>query len=456
MNAVSPKAKEPGLFNGINLFYIMGIFFIPFDSFPIFPLETSHRPITVFPLLIYIFFQIIYRKIPKLALQLGLLYLILVFYTFFTGYLWHGSFRGLGKFAYTSTILYLLIFSSVCFFQSYKTNNRNITKDLGKIIIITSIIPLIVGWIQLLSLFGILPMSVFDDVTHLFSYRVHFHRIQMTCGEPSKSVRLIFLLSFLSLPIAKKQYWYLIFMGNLLLMFFFSASSLGFMMIPAILFFQILLFPSFKLFKIFFGALLISILIGRIGWELLPAYTTNRLENLFDLVLNLSYEEVVALASIDGSFFTRVFHPIIGFHMTIENWGVGVGGESYFYQFPSMINKYYNFATYMKGTTGTSLSGENMATPFSMYSKIASEFGILGISFFIGVNYRVYKKIKAHIKKFPDEKYYSWILSFSLALIAFYASYIYFHYVLVIFFLLFKFDLLNPIRINGKKSYLAD
>ncbi len=408
-------------------------------------MESSHRPISVFPLIVYCIIYFCFGRIPKLALQSFYFYLITIFYTLATGLFWHRSLDSFIKYLFTGSILFILIFSSICFFTSLRKWQISMESIILPLLLSMLFVPIVVGWIQFLSLQGSLPSSSFEQVTSLFSYRHHFFRVQLTCGEPAKAVRLLMLSFFLLLPIRKGITGYILLI-NILLLFVLAASSLGFLTIPIIILFQLILFPSlgqFKLLLIGLGIFSI-VLIG--SWEFLPVYTTNRLTNIFGLLENFSLDNLFNYASRDGSFFRRIIHPIMGFHMMIQNFGLGLGGESFSYQYADLIHNHYSFAN--QKAIALSLRGEVMATPFSMFSKIASEFGILGIGLFGALLWRLRNRIKKYTTMYPSEKHYMWIFSFSLALITFYASYIYFHFVFLLFLLLFKFDMLKPIKLR--------
>jgi len=444
----------------IGSLFIIGLYLMPIDSFPIFPTSNVYRPISFFPIFIYWALTIIQKhKLWRSDVRILILIIIAIIYTFFCGFFWHNSLDGFLKFVLNAFICFVFVSATRNFVKNLKMSVPEILEYFSKVLIIASLIPILLGWLQLFSRFNFIPDNIAYSITSFFSYRVNLSRIQWASGEPSMGFRFI-AMSFLFILLFYKEnlivkYFFII---NFLILLLLSGSTFGYLFILIVLFFYFLLFPKYS--KKFFLRLIILLFLGVVLFveifHYLPDYTTSRLIKIVELLKDLNLNNLLALASVDGSTFLRLFNPVIGVIMSIKNYGFGIGGEYYYVQYIEVVKEYFPFAVHFSSVNKV-LIGASIITPKSLYRKIIAEFGLIGISIFLSFLYRIYKRIKK-----MDSAKLAWLFTFMCTMILNTGSYIYIDFIFLAV-LLYQISLYKLPRnraelenFSGKKTIIDD
>lgn len=372
---------------------VLGLLLLPYDSLPFFPMPTIYRPAWILPFaMLFIIHLFKKERIEKFIVILSLLLCLLLMQSFVMyNYYEYIDFNGF----YKSLIVFVMfilgiggvnIFIRYLLFKYKKLDSLNI---ISKILILSSIIPVIVGFVQIFSKL-INYNLLFINVTLLFSYRTLGDRIQLVCGEPSWAAKyLIFIGVIVFLYYRDKDKKYYLYIYSFLLLF--TGSSIGYLMLFIIVIFYMLLYMTRK---IFIKALFIFslIIIGILNYETVfyfSEYTQSKIKLIIDLSSYFTWDNILKYASIDGSFLARFLNPIIGFILGME-YPFGIGGEAFQYHYITMIEQLNIF---------TSLSDEKIdyllgsgGTPKFLFSKLFAEYGILVFtSFFLIYSYFIYK-----------------------------------------------------------------
>ena len=412
------------------------LFFISltFDSFPFGFLNSVYKPLTIIPIIL-IFLLSFKKSFFFISKKLVYLFIFLILTSFFNS-VFINKYDGFLKF--TFEIVFII---SAVHCLNFTTRNLSLN-DLKRILAYLSskIVNLLifVGFIQFFGRFNNFFNQISYYLNSIFIYRHDESRIQFFSGEPSMGVRvLIFFLIVSYISDKKKSFLQLILAFSLIVL---SGSTFGilFLVILAIVYFFL---SSTNRTKFFFKSLffvLIFFLLFNIfvlyAIDLMPNYTQNKFQILISIYENFTFEGILKIASIDGSFFLRVFNPIIGFQVFAENPIIGVGGENFKYYYVDLIQKNYPFALNFP-TVNEVYQNSSQITPKSMISKIMSEFGLIGLIIII----YSYKKILNYLKK--DRKLII-LGSFIVAMSINYDGYIYLP-MIFFFFLLKKYYKIN-------------
>jgi hypothetical protein len=406
------------------------VILLPFDSFP-FPIEFVYRPLAILPIILVFF---IGNKSKIYVSKFLLIGLIFVLFTSLLNSIYIGESNGFKKFI----IEIIIILVSVSSLQKILIHLnlekiKNIVKKSTRIVLLLFVI---VGILQFISRYAN-PFNFMDYLNSIFTYRFDNNRIQFFSGEPSMGVRtVIFYIGLaISLNDFSKNKFKIIILFILILV---SGSTFGLLFL--LLFIIILLIIRYgknlffrKETWSFFLLFIIIIFLLPYITKLLPQYAQNKISYIPSILNSLSFDQIINIASLDGSFFLRVFNPIIGFQVFIENFLFGIGGENFQYYYIQVIENKYRYALGYPTIQSVS-QGLISITPKSLIIKVAAEFGIIGLIYFcVGL-------LKVLNLK---EKNFLWVKVFVLALIINYDSYI---------FLPLIFGLLFLKRINTTSS----
>jgi hypothetical protein len=367
-----------------KFFFKCFIIFLPFDSFPIPFLNTVYRPLSILSVLSIFLLHLKYfipsRKINIfLFTVLFFIFFISIFNSFYLN-----IYDGLFKFLFELFILYITYKSLIiCYFNIKRDDFNLIIKQSIDIVIKLF---LIIGILQLLSRF----FSTFNYITSLINsfilYRSDISRIQFYSGEPAMGFRMVILFLSLNIFINKGLSISKINILLISLLLLLSGSTFGifylFLYFFSILFIyciynKIKIYYFFKYFLILF---LSTVLFYIFLFDLLPYYTQNKINISLNIIKSLSFDKLLFYSQRDGSLFLRIFNPIIGYKMFLDNWVFGIGGENYQYYYLNYIIKYYNYALSYNSVIDVFIT-KNSITPKSLIIKLLCEFGLIG--FFI-------------------------------------------------------------------------
>jgi hypothetical protein len=389
----------------IEKLFLAALFFISFDGFPLIPINTLNRPLSILILIVYYFLSKFQTKgkFGKTELWLFLFILLLWCQTFYQGIFLHNSLVGFNKFIITSSFAFITITSCLDFYKriTSRYSFEQLLELLSYTLLLSLILPLFLGLLQFLALKSILPIEPIRLVTSFLVQPVNFGdvdegRIQMATTEASHAGNyicfvLIFINFFSKLNQTKKNGVVL-----MLLIILVIINSSACYLVFLLTFLLYLIFSS--TFKDVLKYSFLSIFIGTILYYLqdyyITPYTARRFEALFGLY-DLGWDEFVRLSAVDFSVFDRMTSPILGFRAFQETNYWGAGGESFFYMYGSLVQKYFPDAYYSDGVYDI-ISNKVQTTPKFLLAKFAGELGflpILGfmiflITTFIKINYR--------------------------------------------------------------------
>jgi hypothetical protein len=360
------------------------ILFLPFDSFPLPFLDSVYRPLSILPVL-FIFLLHIKNFIPSKKINLytfiALISVILIsiYNSFFLN-----IYDGLFKFLFELLILYITYQSLIICYLNIKSEDFNlIIKQSIKIVIKLFII---IGLLQLTSRFYSSFNLLTNLINSLFLYRSDITRIQFFSGEPAMGFRMVILFISLSIFINKGLNLSRINFVIITLLLLLSGSTFGILYLLLYFFTIIFIFfiynklSIFLFFKYLLFIFLSIILFNIFLFDLLPYYTQNKINISFNIIKSLSFDKLLFYSKIDGSLFLRIFNPIIGYKIFLDNWIIGIGGENYQYYYLNYIIKYYNYALSYNSVLDVFIT-KNSITPKSLIIKLLCEFGLFG--FFI-------------------------------------------------------------------------
>ncbi len=407
------------------------------------PIETNNRPISIlFLLLYYIFVKILERKFYKQELILLLIYVILLAYTILKGFTsYNGDMAGAFKFLITGGFGFITINVCINFFHSfikYESQDRLVEFLVDKLLKST-ILPLIVGFLQFFATFNLISMSLATKITDIFSWRPFEGRIQLLNTEPAHaSIYLVSVLFFVwRMKIIKTQLdkivIFLIFIFILLI-----SSSAGYIVFILTVFFSWLLIErknAFKIIKNVLFAIFIGVFSYYIIFEMFPVeYTIQRFRQITEL-LSFDKDLIISLIVIDFSIYDRLCTPILAFLSMKSTNFLGAGGESYFFIYENVIYDFLPEAMENSFLKKALADGQRF-TPKLLIAKIGAEFGIIPLILIIIFFIRIFKRIQILRNDSPKNKVFMGLsVNFICALLSSYmASYFNFYFILIITF----------------------
>lgn len=372
---------------------------IIFDSFPI-PIDFVYRPLSIFPLAILAInrLKLLFEKnkfhLPKKIFYIFLITLLISIYHSSINY---KNFSGLVKFI-LEIVTITIVYNGFMRGFELSLNKKGIKSNLRSSFKLVFFALLLIGTTQLLFRFLNLE-DLSNALNSLFTYRYNASRIQFFSGEPSMGVRtIVFFMSMYTFILNKKiphPFWFIV-----LILIFLSGSTFGILFMILFGLFYLILKSSLKTIL---KNLLVFLLIPTITYFIIPLfldylspYAQNKINIVYRLISSFDSETLVLIAAKDGSFFLRVFNPIIGFLVFLNN-PFGVGGENFKFEYIATINEYFPFAL-NHNTVQKVLFQASEITPKSLIFKILAEFGLFGFWMILFT----FKKLQKIIKDNPD------------------------------------------------------
>jgi hypothetical protein len=406
------------------------IFTIPFDSFPL--IGTSvYRPLSILPLAVIFFISLYTKKTINLKRSTAVIFLIALSITYIKSFLYN-DYGGAIKFTVEVVFISISIISILYVFRHYESKELFFS-DLKRASSITIVTILTISYIQLFSRFISTIQPFTELINSLVSYRYDISRIQFLSGEPSMGVRmLVFMLCLYYISNNSRIPKLFLIMSSILILM--SGSTFG--IIFLLLFIAVYLITTinnpYKLFKntlIFIVFSIITIfLIAQISPYLSP-YAQSKISKVVEITTSLDLATIISISKYDGSLFLRLFNPIIGLMIFMDNFLIGVGGENFSILYMDYVQQYYPFASKHDTVLNHYKYGLDV-TPKSFYSKILAEFGIFGFLVFLKYALKAYNKSK------HDDRF-KMLFAFLIALMINYDSYIYlpliFGYLLLVY-----------------------
>ncbi len=421
-------------------FFLVAIFFIPFDSFPIFPVSSVYRPVSVLFLLVP-FFLILYRgKLRSSDVMVLFVTLLVLIHSFYLSVVLFGVYEQLPKVMITALLSAIIIIVLAHQFEEAENKEKFLAR-ISAVIFFSLFFVSMIGALQLLSKLGLAPKSLTRSITLLFSYRTT-DRIQMVSGEPSMLVRnLMFCWPFIYFYY-KGRYRKLA-LAIIVIFLLLSGSTYGYLILMFFVAAYMVLF-RFSLRNV----LAIVVLGAFMGGFLFYAY-----QNFLDNYTRQKLEKVVAVAqdpralqvvvSVDGSIFQRVINPTIGFMSGDYNYFMGVGLDNYRHIYPEYIMEHFPYAMSYE-TVKAAVDGVQYITPKSLYSKIYSELGILPFVVFLGYLAYVYYRIRKLNRETKLYKFLAFCFSLSVVFVLNMDSIIYVNFLFL--------AVLVPILLNDERK----
>lgn len=291
-------------------------------------------------------------------------------------------------------IITLFVGMTVYFSTRHAFSNKKYKYLYEKILIASLIVPIILGFLQLLNQIG-LNIEIVNKVTSLFSFYVYPKRIQMASSEPSwASIHLLTVSSiFLFNSTTSRKQKIMLSLCLVLFLFIFSSYGYGVLIFSLILFGLITKKSRIKviLFMFIFGLIVFKIVPLIIDIFNVQGYFNNR----FDIKYLFSKD----FLSEDASGFIRIIFPIIGL-MEFIHFPFGYGGGFYYVHFNDYLIQHFSFGLNFAEVQQNYLQPQISATARNLFSKILSEEGIIQFIIFIFFLKGIFKQCKTNYGKY--------------------------------------------------------
>jgi hypothetical protein len=433
--------------------FLLGIFLLPIDTFPFFPINTAYKPISFFLFFASFLFSLNNRIFYKFDLYVIILAIYIFFHGLIMSYLLFDMYSHLLKSMMTLSVFVMI---TMLFYNTFKINFEiNIDKfiyKITKVFYISFIFISIIGIFQILKIVDIMPNVISDELTLLFTTSVTGNRLQLASGEPGMMSRhLILMFAFIYFFYKGKDK---IVISFLFIMFIiFSGSSYAFLSLFLMLISYLVLFNFSKIFNIkFIFIILIMSSIFIISMDhIFEEYTLAKIHNITLILTSFDIDIFLSMVQSDGSMFLRIMNPVIGFLSGKYSYYIGSGIDTYRYIYIDLIKDNFDYALNF-GTVIAVMNGETYITPKSLYSRIYAEFGIIFFSVFIIYLALIYRKIR-QLKDLS--KYYKFLSILFILEIIYPLNVDSIMYMDYIFIVMFVHMLLNKehARIRGENAF---
>lgn len=425
---------------------MIGIFLMPFMSLPVMP--TDYRPISS----ILLFFPgliCLANKMKRLRLKKEEFLLLIFFSVSLVQSIVCTAIAGLGLLASLRGLFPILL--GVLTYFALKKILEEKTQAVYRVLYLSSIFVTIIGLLELLSMYGVIPYAVKSSIGAWFSGLVN-DRFQLTTQEASWAARvLIFSISILYYAYVKENKLFTLFFilinATLLIM---SFSLDGFIIIFLYIFAYFIFIKKVSLAsvcKLFLATITLGYSVYFVFLLLIGdgsnVYYLARMNDIANI--DFSAESI---SIIDGSTFIRVFYPLIALK-TFFDHPLGVGSGN----FPLFFNYYlvrdYSFAPGIIDEVAVNFSMVS-GTPKSLYARIFAEHGIIsGGFFFLFIVWHIKKAFKClALMKTPETSLNASLLLLALLSIIQFGS---FAYVYLWFSLAYNaviYEKISSIKIN--------
>lgn len=348
---------------------------IGIDSFPIFPIDVVHRPVSSIMLVCLSLLFLMTGRCHKITQLLLVLCLALMIHLIFMSSVLFQQYQHVPKATVTIILFFLqtLALFTICS-EGLQVGSQRFLRRLGQFSAAGLSFILAASILQLLAKMSIVEPSLSEQVTGLFSYR-STGRIQGVSGEPASFVRS------LGLFVVFVYYFYFGALRYLLLasavaMFLLSGSTYGY--VAAVLFLSFLLLAApIKVrgsIKIGVATLCIVFSLSLLFGAHFDSYTQGKLSRLAMMISEPNQETIRTVLQADGSMFQRIMNPIIAFRAAPTSFFLGSGLDTYRYLYAEIVNNHYAFALAFE-TVASAVIGNQYITPKSLLARIFVELG---------------------------------------------------------------------------------
>lgn len=373
-----------------DAFFVLGIFLLPYDAFPVMP--STYRPISIFPFAISLLFVI--SDVPGREIRIIDKRQLLVL-AFFAMTICINAFRALcGDIqvdGFIDTALTLAIGVVVYFcisgYLKRRASREPLETTLNWLLHQLSaayVIPLAIGCAEALSLGGLLPASVNSTLSGFFGGN-QSSRLTLTSFEASwASIHLLIAaLSNLFLYRRDKGVFHLGCFCIASLLFLYTNSMQGIMILAcaSVVFIFWYGYISGRILIILKWILLAALIFASILVAMRLYFVVSE-SNAYYATRLIYFTDIDHLIHTDGSSFVRLVFPIIGIQMLIANPAFGVGAGAFAQQLPFFIAEYYPWSLKFE-EVAQYLSGSLVPSATCLYTRVLGECGVFGsIPFF--------------------------------------------------------------------------
>lgn len=373
-----------------EMLFAIGIFLIPYDAFPVMP--STYRPISIIPLILSLLFLVAGvggRRVRVLGKRQ------LIILAFYALVLVINAFRAmLGDLAvdgYIDTMLTLTVgvlayfsFSGFLTWKISKTSLNDTIDWLFRSLSAAYIIPLCVGFVECLSLAGILPGGI-KDALHGFFGGNQPNRLTLTSYEASwASIHLLIAaVSNFCLYVRGKRYFHIVFAALAAVLFVYSSSMQGVLIISCASALYAIWY-SYKKRRLLIFIKWVVIIVALVSLVLVSfvLFFTIAGNDAYYATRLLNFTSVDRLIHTDGSSFVRLVFPFICLQMFVTNPLFGVGAGAFAEALPAFIVEDYSWAIQF-GEVARYLNGTLTPSAVSLYTRVIGELGLIGaIPFF--------------------------------------------------------------------------
>ncbi|MGG1655938.1 O-antigen ligase family protein [Geobacillus thermopakistaniensis] len=389
------------------LFFIIGFSMFSVDGIP-YITYTDYKPISAIFLGISLFLLITSRGSRLCWHSTEKILLFFVFYSILHSLLVALQIRDIKSSIehILSLFVGLIVYFCIVSILPYLKKAKQPEKIFNLLLIFTFLFPIMFGILQILDL--LLGIGSVNKLTSLFVSRT-YGRVQMLSNEPSWAAIHI-LVGIILFNYYRKDYMLSkIFFYVLVILFIFTFSMNGYIVLMITIIFYLLIKREIKALFLFFLGLLLFIAIGYIINLLqLEGYYVHR----FDFK---QYYHFGKLLHNDGSIFVRVVFPIIGLIQFLENPILGVGGGFYYLDFARIIQEHFSYGLSFNEVYFNAFVDPSNANPRNLIVKILAEEGLVGFIVFLFFLFKLFTYCKSDYSKF--------VFCFGLAMVMNFDSY---------------------------------
>ncbi|MGY6558050.1 MAG: hypothetical protein ACXIT9_02080 [Nitritalea sp.] len=355
--------------------FLVAVFLLPLDSSPFFPLNNQYRPLSFFFLLPAVFAFLLDRQWSRHDLWVLLLLSLVGVHAIGMALGLFGRWEHLPKALLSLLILGISLVATRYSLRHAATLGREeVLASLGRVATWSLYLIFAVGTVQLAGIAGLLPQSLSESITLLFSYRT-VNRLQGISGEPSWMVRYLMIFGLLHVFFyrGRGRLLSLTLLGFFLLL---SGSAYGYLTVLLSGALYLIVFRLGRRSLLLLGLFSLLSLAGlsQIRSYSGENYTFRRLSNIARIVAEP--ETLFLILEREGSMFQRIMNPVIGFQSGPETYFLGTGLDGYRYVYPELVRQHYPYALAFEQVYDA-VKERQYITPKSLYAKIFSELGLL-------------------------------------------------------------------------------
>lgn len=410
-----------------TLLFLVALFLLPFEAIKGI-LPSTYRPISIYPLSIIFIFavckKLLHHKMDKVMFK----YVLFCVYCIFTTYLmtWYnfGDFSNAKAFIITFVMGIITFISCHYAFSIIKKgiNNDDYILYVFKLLGNMYFIAIFIGVIELFSILNILLLSIKISINNILGAG-QLTRVCMGSSEASwLSMHILIMMPiYIYLHKVTRERKYLIAFIIITVIFVFNVSGQGIITLAATLAIYMIinivnknninnLIKNFVLIAI---AIVAAFLAFKFIINLMPnTYYTARLKN---------FTSINSLIRSDASSFIRIIYPVLNFRIFLNYPILGIGG-SFSFLFGEYLYKFYPWAVSSYGEVAAHVSS-NSASTYCFYTRLLSEFGIIGMILFINFVSSITRKFKKY--KINNKNILLFILILTFAVLIQFDSFIY-------------------------------